>query len=120
MTSLTDILNAGVDVCMVQVGNEINKGMSGETFVPSVAELLKAGSSAVREVSKAAGKDIQVAVHYTDIDKQGEVAKITADLDKYGVDYDILQCPTIHSGMARWRICRIWQNMCRTPTARRL
>lgn len=55
----------------------------------SVAKLLNAGSSAVREVSKAAGKDIQVAVHYTDIDKQGEVAKITADLDKYGVDYDI-------------------------------
>ena len=89
VTSLTDILNAGVDVCMVQVGNEINKGMSGESFTSSVAELLKAGSSAVREVSKAAGKDIQVAVHYTDIDKQGEVAKITADLDKYGVDYDI-------------------------------
>lgn len=89
VTSLTDILNAGVDVCMVQVGNEINKGMSGETFMSSVAELLKAGSSAVREVSKAAGKDIQVAVHYTDIDKHGEVAKITADLDKYGVDYDI-------------------------------
>ena len=43
----------------------------------------------MREVSKAAGKDIQVAVHYTDIDKQGEVAKITADLEKYGVDYDI-------------------------------
>lgn len=90
VTSLTDILNAGVDVCMVQVGNEINKGMSGETFMSSVAELLKAGSSAVREVSKAAGKDIQVAVHYTDIDKQGEVAKITVDLDKYGVDYDIV------------------------------
>ena len=89
VTSLTDILNAGVDVCMVQVGNEINKGMSGETFMSSIAELLKAGSSAVREVSKAAGKDIQVAVHYTDIDKQGEVAKITADLEKYGVDYDI-------------------------------
>ncbi len=89
VTSLTDILNAGVDVCMVQVGNEINKGMSGETFMSSVAKLLNAGSSAVREVSKAAGKDIQVAVHYTDIDKQGEVAKITADLEKYGVDYDI-------------------------------
>ena len=89
VTSLTDILNAGVDVGMVQVGNEINKGMSGETFTSSVAELLKAGSSAVREVSKAAGKDIQVALHYTDIDKQGEVAKITEDLDKYGVDYDI-------------------------------
>lgn len=89
VTSLTDILNAGVDVCMVQVGNEINKGMSGETFMSSVAKLLNAGSSAVREVSKAAGKDIQVAIHYTDIDKQGEVAKITADLEKYGVDYDI-------------------------------
>ncbi len=89
VTSLTEILNAGVDVGMVQVGNEINKGMSGETFMSSVTELLKAGSSAVREVSKAAGKDIQVALHYTDIDKEGEVEKITADLEKYGVDYDI-------------------------------
>lgn len=89
VTSLTEILNAGVDVGMVQVGNEINKGMSGETFMSSITELLKAGSSAVREVSKAAGKDIQVALHYTDIDKEGEVEKITADLEKYGVDYDI-------------------------------
>ena len=89
VTSLTDILNAGVDVGMVQVGNEINKGMCGESFTSSVSELLKAGSSAVREVSKAAGKDIQVAVHYTDIDKEGEVEKITADLEKYGVDYDV-------------------------------
>ena len=89
VTSLTDILNAGVDVGMVQVGNEINKGMCGESFTSSVTELLKAGSSAVREISKAAGKDIQVAVHYTDIDKEGEVEKITADLEKYGVDYDV-------------------------------
>ena len=89
MDSLTDILNAGVDVGMVQIGNEINKGMSGETFTSSVMELLRSGSSAVREVAKAAGKDIQIAVHYTDIDKAGEIDKITAQLDEAGVDYDV-------------------------------
>ena len=89
VNSLTDILNAGVDVGMVQIGNEINKGMSGETFTSSIMELLRSGSSAVREVAKAAGKDIQIAVHYTDIDKAGEIDKVTAQLDEAGVDYDV-------------------------------
>ena len=47
--SLKEILDAGVDVGMVQVGNEINNGMSDETDVPSVMKLLTAGSKAVRE-----------------------------------------------------------------------
>ena len=51
--SLTAMLNAGVDVGMVQVGNEINNGMSGETTIPAVMQLLAAGSRAVREVSAA-------------------------------------------------------------------
>ena len=89
VNSLTDILNAGVDVGMVQIGNEINRGMSGETFTSSIMELLRSGSSAVREVAKAAGKDIQIAVHYTDIDKAGEIDKVTAQLDEAGVDYDV-------------------------------
>ena len=50
--SLIQLLDAGVDVEMVQVGNEINNGMSGETNFGYVAKLLTAGSKAVREVSK--------------------------------------------------------------------
>lgn len=42
--SLSQLLDSGVDVGMVQVGNEINYGMSGERQFEKVLELLKAGS----------------------------------------------------------------------------
>lgn len=87
--SLTEILDAGVDVGMVQVGNEINNGMSGETEVPKVMALLSEGSRAVREISAAYGKDIQVAVHYTNIEDNAEIDDRAAALQEYGVDYDI-------------------------------
>lgn len=51
--SLTRLLDAGVDVGMIQIGNEINYGMSGETAPESVIRLLKAGSGAIRELSTA-------------------------------------------------------------------
>lgn len=87
--SLTQILDAGVDVGMVQVGNEINNGMSGETDVPAVMELLNAGSRAVREIADSYGKDIQIVLHYTNIEDNEEVDTMAANLKEYGVDYDI-------------------------------
>lgn len=87
--SLKKILDAGVDVGMVQVGNEINNGMCGETSTPVVMELLNSGSRAVREISEEYGKEIQVAVHYTDIHHNGELYGHASDLSEYGVDYDI-------------------------------
>lgn len=68
LESLTQLLDAGVDVGMVQIGNEINNGMSGETDVANVRKLLTAGSKAVREAAVNSGKEILVAVHYTNID----------------------------------------------------
>lgn len=87
--SLTKILDAGVDVGMVQIGNEINNGMSGETLMPNVMNLLCSGSSAVREISEAYGKDIQIAVHYTNINDPDQINKIAYNLQSFGVDYDI-------------------------------
>ena len=87
--SLTKLLDAGVDVGMVQIGNEINNGMSGETLMPNVMKLLCSGSSAVREISEAYGKDIQVAVHYTNINDPDQINKIAYNLQSFGVDYDI-------------------------------
>ena len=55
--SLTEILDAGVDVGMVQVGNEINNGMSGETKLENVTQLLHAGCRGVREISEKYQKD---------------------------------------------------------------
>lgn len=87
--SLIQLLDAGVDVEMVQVGNEINNGMSGETNFGYVAKLLTAGSKAVREVSKQYEKDIQVVLHYTNIEDNEQIDTIAAGLEKEEVDYDI-------------------------------
>ena len=45
LENLTQILDAGVDVGMVQVGNEINNGMCGETDASNVRKLLASGST---------------------------------------------------------------------------
>lgn len=87
--SLTQLLDAGVDVGMVQIGNEINYGMSGETSTSDVMKLLHAGSRAIREISEEYGKDIQIVVHYTRITEANRINLIGADLLKHEVDYDI-------------------------------
>ena len=90
LESLTQILEAGVDVGMVQVGNEINNGMCGETDVANVRKLLTAGSKAVREVAASFGKDILVAVHYTNIDDMKKLDTLLTGLQVKEIDYDIV------------------------------
>ena len=88
--SLTAMLDAGVDIGMVQIGNEINNGMSGETAIPSVMKLLQAGSRAVREVSASSGQEIKIVAHYTNIDNAEGIDGVGAMLENNGVDYDVL------------------------------
>jgi len=87
--SLTEIADAGADIGMVQIGNEINYGMSGETSVPNVMALLKQASKAVREVAKVEKMDIKVAVHFTEIGDYNFIIGKAVDLRDYEVDYDI-------------------------------
>ncbi len=87
--SLTQLLNNGVDVCMVQVGNETNNGMAGETQIPNVAKLMSAGSKAIREVSESHGKEIKVALHYTNAEDYDKINSILYKLSSFQVDYDI-------------------------------
>ncbi len=87
--SLTKLLEEGVDVGMVQVGNEINNGMAGESDFANVCELLKAGSAAVRKVSKEQGHEIMVAVHFTDPQSEGYQLGKAKELHDKGVDYDV-------------------------------
>ncbi len=87
--SLREILDAGVDVGMVQVGNEINNGMAGETLAPTVMNLLVSGSRAVREISEEYGRDIQIVLHYTNIEEADKIDNIALNLLNFGVDYDI-------------------------------
>lgn len=88
--SLTQLLDAGVDVSMVQIGNEINFGMSGETGTDEVMKLLTSGSKAVREISEKNDKDIQIVVHYTRIVEPENLDALVANLAEYGIDYDII------------------------------
>ena len=88
--SLTQLLDEGVDVEMVQVGNEINNGMAGEYYLPNVTQLLKSGTKAVREIADTYNKDIQVVIHYTNIENNGEIDSLASNLQNNDVDYDIM------------------------------
>jgi len=82
---LTRLQEAGVDVGMVQIGNEINGGMAGENNWTNICTLLDAGSKAVRAVDE----NILIAVHYANPHKEGYQVGKAAALDAAGIDYDV-------------------------------
>jgi arabinogalactan endo-1,4-beta-galactosidase len=89
LESLHTIIDAGANVGMVQIGNEINYGIAGEVPLESKLTLLKAGSKAVRETAAEWNQDIQIAVHFTNIDNPDNILQIAGELQDGGLDYDI-------------------------------
>lgn len=87
--SLNHLLDAGVDVAMVQVGNETNNAMCGVSDIVEKCKLYNAGSSAIRAVAKERGREILVALHFTDPQKDGNYEKIAGYLQENNVDYDV-------------------------------
>lgn len=84
--SLKKLKMAGIDVGMVQVGNETNGGkMSGETEWENTCQLFSAGSKACREVFP----DALVALHFANPEKTSNYKNYSYNLDKFGVDYDV-------------------------------
>ena len=104
--SLQELINNGIDVGMVQVGNETGYSFCGcatwdktgyttVTFT-EIAQLMNAGSRAIREVDP----NILVVVHNTD--PQNSYQWISRDYNDYGVDYDVFASsyyPNIHGSM---------------------
>ena len=88
-TSLQTIADAGADIGMVQIGNEINNGIAGETETERMMALLTNASKGVRDYSSESGSDIKIAVHYTGIDDKKGVLNIAKTLADYEIDYDI-------------------------------
>ncbi len=88
--SLTTLFKEGVDVGMVQIGNEINYGMSGESDSANVLVLLKSGSKAVREISEKYERDIEIVVHYTRIVEPNKLYRLVENLNEGGLDYDTI------------------------------
>ena len=83
--SLQKLKDEGVDVGMVQIGNETNASMCGETKWPQIAQLMSAGSKAVREIFPNA----MVTIHFANPEKADNYASYANNLDYYGVDYDV-------------------------------
>jgi len=87
---LTTLVNSGVDVGMVQIGNETNGAMCGENSSSlggwqKIMQLMSAGSKAVREVCPNA----LVAVHFANPEKTESYVSYSKNLEYYGVDYDV-------------------------------
>ena len=89
LESLNTIAKAGADIGMVQIGNEINNGMAGETNEDQVIELLKQGSAAVRAFAEKQKQDVAIAVHYTSIDDKQQIMSHAQKLEEAGLDYDV-------------------------------
>ena len=87
--SIAKIVAAGADVGMVQIGNEINKGISGTYETEGVMQLLASASAGVRSISATLGKDIKVVIHYTQLDDPEGMMNRVKTLDDYDIDYDI-------------------------------
>ena len=84
------LAQAGVDVGMVQIGNETNGYMCGESSSAlggwkKITQLMSAGSKAVREVCP----DALVAIHFANPEKVTNYVSYSKNLDYYGVDYDV-------------------------------
>ena len=88
--SLQKLVDAGVDVGMVQIGNETNGALCGENASAlggwkRITELMNAGSKAVREVCP----DALVAVHFANPEKADSYVSYGKNLEYYQVDYDV-------------------------------
>ena len=87
--SMDKLLDEGVNVVMVQVGNETTTGMAGEKNWSAIGVLMNRGSQAVREISEKYKKDILVGVHFTNPENAPQYIKYADYLVKFKVDYDV-------------------------------
>ena len=82
---LHQLKDAGVDVGMVQTGNETNNRLCGEKTWFNIQYLMQAGAKATREVYPEA----LVALHFANPEKEGSYATYAKKMDYYQVDYDV-------------------------------
>ncbi|HAH18562.1 glycosyl hydrolase 53 family protein [uncultured Eubacterium sp.] len=83
--SLMKLKDAGVDVGMVQIGNETNSYFCGEATWENIAKLMNSASKAIREIMP----DALIAVHFTDPERVAAYQNYLVVLDNYDVDYDV-------------------------------
>lgn len=82
---LQRLRDAGVDVGMVQLGNETNGMLCGEKNWTNIYKLMAAGAQAVREIYPQA----LIAVHFANPENADSYLNYAAKLDQYALDYDV-------------------------------
>lgn len=87
--SLKKMLDAGVNVTMVQLGNETTTGMCGETKKSAVCKLMISGGEAVRKIEEEYKKDILIAIHLTNPESGDDYYAFAQLLKEFKVDYDV-------------------------------
>lgn len=87
--SLKKMLDAGVNVTMVQLGNETTTGMCGETKKSAVCKLMTSGGEAVRKIEEEYKKDILIAIHLTNPESGDDYYAFAQLLKEFKVDYDV-------------------------------
>lgn len=83
--SLQEMIDEGIDIGMVQIGNETTNAMSGENNWSNITALMDEGSRAVRELDE----DILIAIHFTNPERAGRYEFFARTLDEHNVDYDV-------------------------------
>ena len=92
--ALETLAETGVQIAMVQVGNETTTGMCGvmlndyqwsDSGWHDLCSLFSAGAKAVREFSK----ETLVAIHFTNPEKSSNMMYLAKCLDQNKVDYDV-------------------------------
>ncbi|MBR1815788.1 MAG: glycosyl hydrolase 53 family protein [Lachnospiraceae bacterium] len=86
--SLKTMLDAGVDVGMVQVGNETTNGFCGETSWENMCKLFNAGSTGIQNIEEAYNRQIMIAIHFTNPEGSA-FESYAANLNYYDVVYDV-------------------------------
>ena len=87
---LQKLVAAGVDVGMVQIGNETNGAFCGESSSAlggwkRITQLMNAGAKAVREICP----DAWIAIHFANPEKTDNYDSYGKNLSYYQVDYDV-------------------------------
>ncbi|MGN7762450.1 glycosyl hydrolase 53 family protein [Paenibacillus sp. 22594] len=83
--SLQALLDEGINVGMVQVGNETNGQFVGESDWTKMSALFSEGSRAIREVNS----NILIALHFTNPESSGRYVSYAQKLKDNQVDYDV-------------------------------
>ena len=82
---LQKLKDAGVNVAMVQLGNETSGMLCGEKIWMNIYKVMNAGSKAVRQVYP----DALIAVHFANPENGDAYRSWASKLNYYSLDYDV-------------------------------